>query len=144
LIAAMPSAMISRIAGLPIRVLLVDDSPNFLRSAARFLSADPMIEVVGHALSGHAALEQVAALRPDLVLMDMTLPEANGLEVTRRIMAQQDAPRVVMLTLHDNDEYRTAAKEAGASGYVPKGQMGEALFSLIHNLFDATDACVPA
>lgn len=143
MIAAIPSATIGRIAAPLIRVLLVDDSPSFLRSAARFLSTDPTIEVVGQALSGRAALEQVAALRPDLVLMDVTLPEANGLEVTRCLKAQQGAPRVVMLTLHDNEEYRTAAREAGASGYMPKGQMGEALFSLIHNLFNGTDRFMP-
>ncbi len=142
--AAIPSAKIGQVAAPLIRVLLVDDNPSFLRSAVRFLSSDPTIEVVGQALSGHAALEQVAILRPDLVLMDVTLPEANGLEVTRCLKAQMGAPRVVMLTLHDNDEYRAAAREAGANGYVPKCQMGEALFSLIHSLFNGTDRCVPA
>jgi DNA-binding NarL/FixJ family response regulator len=118
-----------------VHILLVDDNPEFLETAARFLSAGPYIEIVGRALSGRDALEQVALLRPNLVLMDLAMPEMNGLEATRRIKAQPDAPHVVILTLYDNPEYRTVAEAAGADGLVAKSEFGTQLLPLIHKLF---------
>src|SRR5258707_7117449 len=100
------------------RVLLVDDSPEFLESAVNFLAADPAIEVVGRAFSGRGAMEQLPVLKPDLVLMDVSMPEMNGLEATRRIKAQDEELRVILLTLHDNPEYRAAARAAKADGFV--------------------------
>jgi PAS domain S-box-containing protein len=120
---------------MPIRILLVDDSPGFLQSAASFLSADPLFEIVGLALSGRDALEQVAQLHPDLVLMDLAMPEMNGLEATRHIKAQPGGPRVVILTLHDNPEYQAAAQAVGADGFVAKSEFGAQLLPLIHGLF---------
>jgi DNA-binding NarL/FixJ family response regulator len=117
-------------------ILLVDDSPEFLQSAERFLAADPDIEVVGCARSGREAIAQVTQLHPDLVLMDLGMPGMNGLEATCRIRARSDAPRVVILTLHDNAEYRVAALAAGAEGYVTKSEFGTALLPFIHVLFD--------
>jgi DNA-binding NarL/FixJ family response regulator len=122
---------------IPIRVLLADDSPLFLELAARLLSADPRFVVVGQAVSGHDALEQEALLDPDLVLMDWAMPGMDGLEATRRIKAQPGAPRVVMLTLHDHPEYRTAAKDAGADGFIAKWEFDAQLESLIHTFFVA-------
>jgi DNA-binding NarL/FixJ family response regulator len=122
---------------LPICVLLADDSPVFLELAARILSADPRFVVVGQAVSGHDVLEQVTLLDPDLVLMDWAMPGMNGLEATRRIKAQPGAPRVVMLTLHDHPEYRTAAKAAGADGFIAKWEFDTQLESLIHGFFVA-------
>ena len=98
----------------PINVLLVDDNAEFLKSATRFLAVDPQIVIAGCALSGRGALEQVALLHPDLVLMDMAMPGMNGLKATRHIKAQPDAPRVIILTLYDNAEYRAAAEAMGA------------------------------
>jgi len=119
----------------PIRILLVDDSPEFLESATRFLSVDPHIEIVGRALAGHDALEQVARLRPDLVLMDLAMPEMNGLEATHHIKAQPGAPCVVILTLYDNSEYRAVAETVGADGFLSKSEFGTQLLPLIHTLF---------
>ena len=124
----------------PIRVLLVDDNAEFLQSAARFLSVDPRIVIVGCARSGREALDQVALLHPDLVLMDMAMPGMNGLKATRRIKAQPDAPHVIILTLYDNAEYRTAAEAMGADGFVPKWEFGTKLLSLIHTLFPQAQA----
>ncbi len=118
-----------------IRTLLVDDSPDFLESAARFLSADPFIGIVGCALSGREAIQETDRLHPDLVLMDLGMPGINGLEATYCIRSQPDAPRVVILTLYDNAEYRAAAQEAGADGYVVKSEFGVELIPLIHSLF---------
>ena len=120
---------------LPIRILLVDDSPEFLETATRFLSADARIEIAGRALSGADAIEQVARVHPDLVLMDWGMPGMSGLEATHRIKAGPGAPGVVIVTLHDDIEYRGAAQAAGADGYVTKSEFGQALFPLIHALF---------
>ncbi len=126
----------------PIRVLLVDDSPVFLNSVACFLSTDPAIQVVGRALSGRGALEQVSSLQPELVLMDLSMPEMSGLEATRLIKAQPDAPRVVILTLYDYPPYRAACQAVGADGFVSKAELGMRLVPQIHALFDGTAARV--
>jgi DNA-binding NarL/FixJ family response regulator len=118
-----------------VHVLLVDDNLEFLETAARFLSAVPHVEIVGHALSGRDALEQVALLHPDLVLMDLAMPEMNGLEAARHIKAQPDAPRVIILTLYDNPEYRAVAGAVGADGFVAKSEFGTQLLPLIHKPF---------
>jgi DNA-binding NarL/FixJ family response regulator len=116
------------------RILLVDDSPEFLEAVAHFLATEPEIEVVGRASSGRSALEQVSRLQPDLVLMDLAMPEMNGLEATRRIKSQPDTPCVVILTLHDNFEYRAQAAAVHADGFVPKSELGTQLLPLIHGL----------
>jgi DNA-binding NarL/FixJ family response regulator len=120
---------------LPLRILLVDDSPIFLESATRFLAMDARLEIVGQVLSGGEALEQVPRLCPDLVLMDLAMPGINGLEATRQIKAQPSAPHVVILTLNDSNEYRAAAEAVGADGFVTKSEIGTALLPLIHSLF---------
>jgi DNA-binding NarL/FixJ family response regulator len=118
-----------------IRVLLVDDNPAFLETAARFLSVDPRIQVVGGVLAGAEALEQAGPLRADLVLMDLAMTGMNGLETTRHLKALEPPPLVIILTLHDNLEYRIAAELAQADGFVAKADFGAKLLPLIHHLF---------
>ena len=120
-----------------VRTFLVDDSPEFLDAAARFLATDPQIEIVGHALSGRNAIEAVARLRPDLVLMDVAMPEMNGFAATRHIKGQPNPPRIIVLTLYDNDEYRVQAQAAGADGFVAKSEFGTQLLPLIHRLVES-------
>lgn len=119
-----------------IRTLLVDDSPQFLEATKRFLSSDPHIEIVGSTLSGKEALEKIATLNPDLVLIDLAMPDMNGLETTRQIKALPGAPQVIILTLYDNQEYRTAGQAVQADGFIAKSELGANLLPLIHLLFD--------
>ena len=91
--------------------------------------------IVGRAASGSAALEQVAVLNPDLVLMDLAMPGMNGLETTRRIKAQPDAPRVVIMTLYDVAEYRAAARAAMADGFIAKSSIRSQLMPMLVGLF---------
>ena len=121
-----------------ISILLVDDNPQFLEAARRFLKKDSRLVVSGCALSGENALQQVEQTRPDLVLLDLVMPGMNGLEVTRRLKAQPNAPRVIILTLHDHDEYRLAAQEAGADGFVIKSEVGARLIPAIQHLFNGS------
>jgi DNA-binding NarL/FixJ family response regulator len=119
----------------PLRLLLVDDSAEFLESAARLLALHQELRIVGRAASGSAALEQVAALNPDLVLMDLAMPGMNGLETTRRIKAQPAAPCVVIMTLYDVAEYRAAARDATADGFIAKSSIRSQLLPMLASLF---------
>ena len=118
----------------PLNVILVDDSPEFLASAERFLSADSQIAIVARARSGYEALDLAARMRPDLVLVDLSMPGMNGLETTRRIKACPAAPRVIVMTLYDEPEYRVAAEAAGADGFVSKSAFRRSLLPLIATL----------
>ena len=113
------------------RVLIVDDSPRFVAAITRFLSSVLQLEVVGHARSGREAIDEVARLHPDVVLMDWMMPEMDGLEATRRIKRGMRPPQVIIVTLNDGTEYRRQAQLAGADGFVCKGDLGSALTSLL-------------
>ena len=128
---------------MPIRILLVDDSPEFLRALSRFLSSDPEIQIVNHAFSAQDALEKMTQSPVDLVLMDIAMPGTNGLEATRWIKAQANAPRVLVLTLYDSDEYRTEADLVCADGFVSKMASDDELLPLIHTLFAVPPERVP-
>ena len=117
-----------------IRIVFADDNPKFLDAATNYLAIDPQLEIVGQARSGREAMEQVAALQPHLVIMDLAMPETNGLEATRQIKAQSNPPYIIILTLHDNPEYRAEAKRVKADGFVAKSDLGVLLLPLIHNL----------
>jgi DNA-binding NarL/FixJ family response regulator len=107
----------------PIRVLLVDDQ-QLVRIGFRMILADePDVEVVGEAENGAVAVEAVARLEPDVVVMDIRMPVMDGVEATRRILdapARARPPRVLVLTTFDADEYVVEALRAGASGFLLK------------------------
>ena len=122
----------------PIRVLLVDDNPKFIAAAVHFLATLPEVTVVGYALSAQEGLAQAANLQPNLILMDIAMPNMNGLEATRELKTWPRVPYVVILTMYDNLEYRAAAKLAGADGFVTKSEFGAQLPLLIQALFGTT------
>jgi DNA-binding NarL/FixJ family response regulator len=121
------------------RTLLVDDSPDFLRAITSLLSAVEGIEIVGVASTGREALQRVAELEPDLVLMDLIMPEMDGLEATRRLVARPRPPRVILMTAHDDEEYRAAAGAAGADGFLFKSESGAILLPLIRSLLSRNE-----
>ena len=122
------------------QVLLVDDSQECLRAAERFLLGGvPGFGLAGKATSGAQAIEMVAALHPDLVLMDLAMPGMNGLEATRRIKQEHAAPKVIIVTLHNEPTYRVMAKDAGADGFLLKGDLVTELPRLVCLLFEAAD-----
>jgi DNA-binding NarL/FixJ family response regulator len=103
-----------------IRVLIVDDQVMIREGFSVLLGAMPDIEVVGEAVNGREAVTQVAALHPDVVLMDIRMPELNGIDATREIVAADATAKVLVLTTFDLDEYVYQALRAGASGFLLK------------------------
>jgi DNA-binding NarL/FixJ family response regulator len=110
-----------------IRVLVADDQALVRGGFRLILDTQADIDVVGEAANGREAVAQARALRPDVVLMDVRMPEVDGLEATRQLLAAPDAPRVLMLTTFDLDEYVYAAMRAGASGFLLKDVRPEQL-----------------
>ena len=110
-----------------VRALLADDSREFLAAFGQVLAGYDSLVVVGWAVSGRDALEQAGRLRPDLVFMDITMPEMDGLEATRQLKRQPDPPFVAVVTLHDLPEYRAAALAAGADAFVTMQHLGRQL-----------------
>jgi len=114
-----------------IRVLVADDQ-SMVRAGFRMLLAEEAdIEVVAEAGNGLEAIEKTARFRPTVVLMDIRMPELDGLEATRRILATNDPPRILILTTFDLDDYVYDALCAGASGFVLKDDPPEQLLSAI-------------
>jgi DNA-binding NarL/FixJ family response regulator len=113
--------------GEKVRVLVVDDDPDFVEAAKVSLAADRRIEVVGGATSGEDAVKQAAALQPEVVAMDVVMPDLDGLEATRLIRKNQPECRVILVSgsifVDRGDEGDEAARAAGASAYVVKSRV---------------------
>ena len=112
----------------PIRVLVVDDHPVVRAGVQGMLASHADFDVVGEASDGEEALSQVAALNPDVVLMDLRMPAVDGVEATKRIRAQHPGVQVLVLTTYDTDDDIVRAVEAGAVGYLLKDAPREELF----------------
>jgi DNA-binding NarL/FixJ family response regulator len=117
-----------------IRVLLVDDDELMRAGLAAVLSSDPAIEVVGQASTGRLALERARAVPPDLVLMDVRMPDLDGIEATRQLLAIAPEVKVIILTTFEQDDYIFGAIDAGASGFLLKRTRPEDLLSGIHSV----------
>ena len=115
-----------------IRVLVADDQSMVRAGFRMLLSGEDGIEVVAEASNGLEAVEKADRFRPDVILMDIRMPELDGLEATRRILAAESGTRILVLTTFDLDEYVYDALRAGASGFVLKDDPPEQLLSAIH------------
>jgi len=118
----------------PIRILLADDHANLRDGIRALLSDETDLNVVGEAENGRQALEQARALRPDIVIMDIGMPLLSGLEATTQIRRDVPEARVLILTMHQNEEYLAHVLAAGASGYVLKDVAGRELVSAIRQV----------
>jgi DNA-binding NarL/FixJ family response regulator len=130
----------------PIRVILAEDQPMVRAGFRSVLDSRSDIEVVGEAATGSEALEQVRALRPAVVVMDIRMPEMDGLEATRRITADPElsATRVLVLTTFELDEYVFGALDAGASGFLLKGGELADLVQAIRVIADGESLLAPS
>lgn len=118
----------------PIAVFLVDDHSLVRRGFRRMLEDDPGISVVGEAGDGHEAVEAVAVLKPDVVVMDFALPSMNGAVATRRIRELCPKTAVLMLSMHEESTYVRTCLEAGARGYLLKNAMDLELVSAVRRV----------
>ncbi len=103
-----------------IRIVLADDHQLFLDGLRALLAKEPEIQVVAEASDGREALAEARGQRPDVVVMDLSMPGLNGIEATRRIVQSLPSVRVICLSMHTEPRFVEAALEAGASGYLPK------------------------
>ncbi|HEY9639522.1 MAG TPA: response regulator transcription factor [Coleofasciculaceae cyanobacterium] len=115
----------------PIRLLLVDDQMLVSHGLKAMLEIEPELQIVGIANNGEAAIQQVAALHPDLVLMDVRMPIMDGREATRLICQQFPEVKVLVLSTFDDDQYITDSIRAGAKGYLLKDMPSEELVQAI-------------
>ena len=115
-----------------LRVVVVDDHPAFRMGLAGMLSTVADIEVVGDASDGNEAIERVRELRPDVVLMDLHMPDLGGIEATKEMTRDGNGPAVVVLTMIEDDDALLAAMRAGASGYLLKGADKDDVVRAVH------------
>lgn len=114
-----------------IRILLADDHPVVRDGLVAVLGTQPNFEVVAEASNGHEMIEQALRLRPDVILLDLEMPEMDGVQALRELRAQQPDARVLVFTAFDTDERIVGAIQAGALGYLLKGAPRDELFNAI-------------
>ncbi|NJR65626.1 MAG: response regulator transcription factor [Leptolyngbyaceae cyanobacterium CRU_2_3] len=117
-----------------IRVLLVDDQNIIRQGLKALLQLEPDLQIVGDAENGQTAIQQVSALQPDVVLMDVRMPVMDGVAATQAIAQQFPSTKVLVLTTFDEDEYVTAALQNGAAGYLLKDTPSEELANAIRTV----------
>ena len=115
----------------PIRILVADDHPVVRDGLAAILSTQSDFAVVAQAGSGEEVLRRAAEAHPDVVLLDLEMPEMDGVEALRQLRDQRDAPRVIVFTAYDTDDRILAAVRAGAQGYLLKGAPRDEIFQAI-------------
>ncbi len=117
-----------------IRVLLVDDHALMRDGISALLDLQDDIEIVGEASEGKEAIEKARELVPDVVIMDISMPDMDGLEATRRIKKKNPAMKILVLTQHDNKEYILSTIKSGSDGYLPKRALGSELVAAIRTV----------
>jgi two-component system, NarL family, response regulator NreC len=123
-------------------ILAVDDDRGFRSVLHDLLNQDPEFQLIGEAENGEQAVRSTRELHPDVVLMDITMPQVNGFEATRRIKSDNPATKVIILTVHAERHYERAALENGADAFIAKKRLGSELLSTIHEVLSkpANDA----
>lgn len=119
---------------MPIRVLVVEDQPKILKAQIKLLETFDELEIVGEALSGESALEKLEETKPDVLLLDLGLPQMSGIDVTRKVRAEHPNIEILIFTIFDEEEKVTEAIVAGAAGYLLKGTPVEKIVEAIKDV----------
>jgi len=119
---------------MPSKILIVDDHDVVRQGVRSFLSTHPDWEVCGEAADGQPAIDAVAALKPDLVILDITMPNMSGLEAASQIARLAPATRILIFTMHESGELAHDARRVGAKGYVTKSDAARDLVRAIETL----------
>jgi two-component system invasion response regulator UvrY len=120
----------------PYRILIVDDAPAVRESLSWLLVDEPGLIVVGDAVDGAEALHQATNLNPDLVILDIELPDIDGFVVTRQLKALPHPPLIVLLSIHSDELSKQRGTQAGCDAFVEKGLGWPGLLSVLQNLLD--------
>jgi two-component system response regulator DegU len=118
-----------------IRVLLADDHPVVRDGIRMLIESDPDIVVVGEAVGGHEAVTLVSQLQPDILLLDMEMPDMSGIEVTRQLRSEKAAVRILALSAYDDAHYVRGLLSQGAAGYLTKDEAPEFILEAIHGVW---------
>jgi DNA-binding NarL/FixJ family response regulator len=127
-----------------IRVLIADDDDLMRAGLAELLTVDPAIEVAGQAATGREAVEQARRLAPDVVLMDVRMPDLDGIAATRELARAAPGVRVLILTTFEQDDYVFGALRAGASGFLLKRTRPEELLAAVHTIASGDSLLSPS
>jgi DNA-binding NarL/FixJ family response regulator len=119
------------------RLLIVEDHPVMRETYRMLFSREPAVDVVGVAATAEEALEQMEGLRPDIALVDISLPQMNGLQLVPQLRARRPELKIVVVTGHHEPQYRDAALAAGADAFVRKGR-ASTILNAIHELLGAS------
>ncbi len=123
----------------PFRIIIVDDSPSVRESLGWLLQAEPELTVAGEASNGSDAIHQAIKLAPDVVILDIELPDMDGFTVTRRLKALQHPPLVVILSIHTDALSRERGREAGCDAFVEKGLGWPNLLTVLKKVLSNSD-----
>ena len=115
----------------PLRILIVDDHPSVRILLRNILETVPEWEVCGEAANGLLAIAQATRLHPDVIVMDLMMPECNGLEATRRVLSTDNQTQIILTTLHEDPRFVSAARRAGACGCFFKTESGRHLIPAV-------------
>lgn len=121
------------------KILIADDSAIFRRELSRILESQPRFRVCGKVSSGAEAIEKTRELSPDLVILDLSMPDMNGFEAARKILAAFPSTAILLLSVHASTEFLEEAYKIGIRGYVQKGVGGETLIAALDALLNGDE-----
>lgn len=128
----------------PVKVFVVEDQPKILKNLIKLLGGFSEIDIVGKALSGEEALEGIAEKQPEVVLLDLGLPQMSGIDVTREVKKKHPKIEVLIFTVFDEEEKVMEAIQAGASGYLLKGMEASKIVEAIGEVKDGGSVIQPS